>query len=555
MSVYREILKHSAIYGVGQILARLASVLLLPLYTSYLVPADYGVLQLIDLTTNVLSLLAAAGIAGAVNRFHFRELERNDGIKPDTHALWCTGVAMLLVIAGPQLAIAYAARVPLAEWMLGPIPDGAKYFSLAIATLAFGLFNNYASVYVRVQKRSVLYISVQLPLLLLQIACNVWFIAGLKLGVFGFLYSALIVAVVQFAVLSIALFARKPVRVRRDLMGPFWKYCYPLVFSSLASLVMHQADRYLLRIIREDLTEVGLYALAYQITQGVNALVLTPFHSIWQTNLYEINRMPDRIAVFGTVFRAFTFGLWLILLGIALFARPLVAIVADPSYAPAADSVPLLCLGFFFFSLHAFFSAPAFIHMKTKTIAKTATVAAIVNVGLNLALIPALGALGAAITTVFTYATFSFYGNVRYRRFEDLQFPLKPIFACVAMSIVLVPAGNAIADALGDGLGMQIVVAAGTWCVAVGCVAAGPGRGLLAPGATWVRARLTRRAETKAKAHSPEPGDADSNSGTKDTVETAHVRNSRAILPKRVSLDGGGDRRRSDHAAPVPPRT
>ena len=68
---------HSAVYGLGHLASRLASVLLLPLYTSYLTPADYGVIAILDLTTAVLAILAAGGIAAAgVDLFGLLAYER-----------------------------------------------------------------------------------------------------------------------------------------------------------------------------------------------------------------------------------------------------------------------------------------------------------------------------------------------------------------------------------------------------------------------------------------------------------------------------------------------
>ena len=65
-NAYWEIAKHSAVYGVGQILGRVALLLLLPLYTSYLRPADYGCVAILDLTSAVLAILLGGGIASAV---------------------------------------------------------------------------------------------------------------------------------------------------------------------------------------------------------------------------------------------------------------------------------------------------------------------------------------------------------------------------------------------------------------------------------------------------------------------------------------------------------
>ena len=105
MSFSRDLLKHSAIYGLGLILTRLASVILLPLYTRHLSPADYGILSVIDLAIGVLALLAAGGLSGTVNRFHFDQ--KTGG---DRHSLWCTGMTMLLLLAVPTVGLAWVAR-------------------------------------------------------------------------------------------------------------------------------------------------------------------------------------------------------------------------------------------------------------------------------------------------------------------------------------------------------------------------------------------------------------------------------------------------------------
>src|SRR5688572_3204180 len=109
MSIYREIFKHSSVYAAGQILSRIASLLLLPLYTRYLTPADYGVMSILDITLSIFGFLAAAGITSAVIRYHF-----DAAYKDSQHALWTTGLFLTATLALPQLALALLLRDPLA---------------------------------------------------------------------------------------------------------------------------------------------------------------------------------------------------------------------------------------------------------------------------------------------------------------------------------------------------------------------------------------------------------------------------------------------------------
>ncbi len=103
MSSNREIVRHSAIYALGQFVARLSSFLLLPVYTSYLTPADYGVIAIVDLTMAVLGTIVGIGLVEAVSRFHF---DGNDESARD--AVWWTG--QTFVVAASSLCV-------LAAWL------------------------------------------------------------------------------------------------------------------------------------------------------------------------------------------------------------------------------------------------------------------------------------------------------------------------------------------------------------------------------------------------------------------------------------------------------
>ncbi|HIF00069.1 MAG TPA: hypothetical protein EYQ63_24450 [Fuerstia sp.] len=87
-----EFVKHSTIYGIGQVLTRLASILLLPLYTVALTPEQYGVTAILNLGGALLAPLLADGVAKAIVRFHFDD---EDPLQCDR--VWWTGLAYITV--------------------------------------------------------------------------------------------------------------------------------------------------------------------------------------------------------------------------------------------------------------------------------------------------------------------------------------------------------------------------------------------------------------------------------------------------------------------------
>src|SRR4029079_3307237 len=109
--------------------------------------------------------------------------------------------------------------------------------------------------------------------------------------------------------------------------------------------VMHQADRYLLRLLL-DLEKVGVYSFAYAIGQGINTMILVPFSTIFSVVIYEIDQQKDRERAFARLFEYFVYGLTLILFGVSLFVKPMLALLVPADYVGAGTLVPVVCLAF-----------------------------------------------------------------------------------------------------------------------------------------------------------------------------------------------------------------
>ena len=461
MSVYRQLLKHSGVYALGEVLARSASILLLPLYLHYLDPADWAIVGLTDVITGVLAILVSQGITSAVSRYHFDETYANS-----QHALWVTGLVVLVILAFVLLTGTWLARGVIADWVLMDLKAGvdleaaSTYVSLALAVLAANFVARYTTTYLRVLKRSKLYVVQQLMTLLLQIVLNIKFIAFDELGVTGFFYSGIISGASQGALLLVVLFAGKSLRIIPEVFPKIVRFGWPFIISGLASLAMHQADRYLLKTFL-GLELTGVYSLAHNIVMAVNSLLLLPFCQIWSVTIYEIDPTPERLQVFRKIFKYFVLALSLVLLAVALFSESALRVIGKQDFYLAARIIPIHCLAFTLYSIHALFSVPPLIHKKTRSVALTALVAAGVSVAANCLFIPWFGVFGAALASIVTYATYSFFGNWRYSKIENLGYPIRYVFGCIVVGAAIVAGwhfasvaliGSAFALALGNAL-------------------------------------------------------------------------------------------------------
>jgi len=219
---------------------------------------------------------------------------------------------------------------------------------------------------------------------------------------------------------------KEPAQIVANIRKRLWRFGAPLIITGLLSAVMHQGNRYFLRVF-VDLDQVGLFSLAYMLGQGVNSLLLMPFKMIWGVVIYEIADQPDAKLIYVRVFEYFMYGVALVLFGVSLFAKPLLQLMVAPDYLSAYLLVPIICLAFFFFSLHEHFRVPALLAKRTVLMIPVTVAAVMANLVANLVLIPLFGAIGAACASVITFIVYSFGGLWCYRRIERYNYPFMRI--------------------------------------------------------------------------------------------------------------------------------
>jgi O-antigen/teichoic acid export membrane protein len=471
---------HSLVYGIAHLASAVASLALLPLYSSFLSPRDYGIVALLEAAVAVVASLAIGGLAPAATRCH--QMEDDPARR---HAVWTTGLIWVAGLVAVLVALGFAGRSALAPLLVGAqVEEGAAFVPLLLGIVASNLVGSYAFAYLRAQKRSRLYLALTVIALALRIGLNVWFLAALRWGVRGFLLGAAIAGGAQAAALVAILFVGRPLRFDPARGREMLHFGAPLALVALASLAMHQADLFLLRWLLPSLSDLGLYAFAYTLAQRVNGMVLTPFGAIWNVSLYEIGRAApaERGPRFRRVFTAYVVVAGFVLSALALFADAILALAADPAYEPAARLVPGLAGAFLLFSLHSFFVVPALLHGRSGMVSRTALAAALANVVLVVALAPRWGVGGAVVASVLTYAIYAFYGHLRYRRLDDLRYPLGVVLVVAALGAASWFGDRATEPWLGAGPGAALASAT-AWSAALGLgLYLGFGRRMLAGG-------------------------------------------------------------------------
>lgn len=387
----KAFLKDSAVYGFANMFTRAIQLLLVPLYTRVLAPSDYGSVDMMIVVAavamSILTLEVAQGMARAYGDTQDPEAR---AVFAST-ALWVTAAAAALLVAVAVLG------APLAPWVLGPGLTGP--FQVALLAIAAQLMFNLFLTELRFEMRPAMYGAVSVLFTLVSNVVAVLLVVSADSGVIGVFWGQLVGYLVAGAVAAIATrrafrLAFDPARAREMLV-----YSTPLVFSVIGGHVAMLTDRVAIKGYL-GLHDVGVYGIGARIASTVGLLLSAFAASLSPLILtrYREQATPRHIA---RLYRVFLLLMLPILVGLALFSREIVQILATEAYYEAADVIALLSLAVMFSGMNMFTPGME-IARKTRLLAVIMVTTGFLNVGLNVALVPALGVKGSALATLIS---------------------------------------------------------------------------------------------------------------------------------------------------------
>jgi len=414
-----ELFKQSSIYMVGEFVRRGVGFLMIPIYTRYLSTADYGILELIELFVMIagvyFGMLAISD--GMVRIYHDYNDDRSRGEVVSTAVI---GVALCaLLVAG----VASLAASPLSSLAFG----GPRYASLVRASFVALIFSSLTDIgltYQRLRQRPGVFVIFSILQLLVNVSLNIYFIAYLKLGVWGFVLAKLVVCSLGAAYLLTVLIRETGCRLNREAAARIAKFGGPLIISGGAIFIIHFADRFFVNHFG-TLSDVGIYALAYKFGFLVSYAVGQPFASTWGVRLYAHATGERWRQNFARVAGYLAFFLILAAVGLGLFIDKILLFIATPAYLPAALLIPIVAFGYVFREMGDFFRGVLFINKRVVLFGRITVACAVLNLALDWILIGKYKAAGAAWATVLTWLAYMVACWIQAAREHEIPYSAK----------------------------------------------------------------------------------------------------------------------------------
>ncbi len=428
-----RLISESAIYGLGAAASQVVGIILIPIYARHLGATNYGVVAVLSTTISLTTVVTGLALSQAFFRTYLTEAETRGERR---HVLGTTVTLRLLLSALAAVLVAAFSR-PLGMALFGD-PQTGDYLLLVAGIVFFDTTTVIPLSYLRAERRPLAYSLLSLTRAGLGSVLIILFVVFSGMEVRGVLLGSLYAALVTAAG-GIAITLRAGLRLAWDtsLVRSMLTFSLPLVPAAAASWTLSFVDRFFLQALQGSHV-VGVYAAGYTVGLVVNVLIVQPFTLMWGSAKWDIYRDESQAPeIFSRVTTAFAVAGSLAALGASALGTDVIRILLTPEFEAGRFVVPFSAFGAVLYAIYTLTGTGLNVAAKTGWVGATFVAAAALNIGLNVALIPPFGFMGAAYSTIAGYVFLATTTGILSGRFYPIPWELPQLAAALGIGFAL----------------------------------------------------------------------------------------------------------------------
>jgi len=393
----KKLAEQTVVYGLSSVIGRLLNYLLVPLYTRFFAPEDYGVVTELYAYVAFLVILLTYGLETAF--FRFSKAEKN------TAKAYSTALVSLIVSSCVFVFLALVSSESIANYMGAGIKQiYIQYFAVIVSLDAV---SSITFAKLRQDEKAFRFATVKLFGVLVNIALNVYFILFKELLDIEYIFiSNLISSIVTIFLLFPQMIISK-ISFDKTLWKKMMAYGLPLLIAGLAGMTNETIDRILLKHllpIEDSVYQLGIYGALYKLSI-IMILFIQTFRFAAEPFFFDQHNSSNDRSIYSDVMKYFVVVMGVIFLAVIIFYEFIIGFLG-PAYRDHPDGfeiVSILLIANLF--LGVLYNLSIWYKLTEKTIfgAYISIFGAIITVVLNFSLIPKIGILGSAWATLMCY--------------------------------------------------------------------------------------------------------------------------------------------------------
>jgi O-antigen/teichoic acid export membrane protein len=401
----RSFFRHALLYGLSSALMQAGGVILVPLYTRWLSPADFGALEVLGSCGQVAgTLLLIGGLRQGLLTFYQQgktEAERERVFRATMILLvsiCLLGGAAFMGLAGPVCGLLQGDRGPtVSADLLRLAVFAALLEPLALMPMAL----------LQARLESVTFVVVTASQFVVRVVLCAVFTVWLRWGVAGILLATALTSGAYGLGLSMRELLRGGAWPGLTHLWALLRFALPILPVGICFFILQYGDRLFLLRWRGP-AEVGLYGLGYKVALAVGTFSIEPLYKVWNAQMFKAAEATDAPQVFGRAFTRILAAFLLVGLAACLFQDEAAAVLGGAAYAGAAAIVAPVVMAGFFQSAASLMDSGFYVRRRTDLKPRITLTATAVILVLYAVLIPLYGAMGAAFATVAGFAFLAF---------------------------------------------------------------------------------------------------------------------------------------------------
>jgi len=439
MSAKKKVLENSFFYIFSSLLVKAIGFLLLPIYTMFLTPNDYGVINLVNGFIQVANFIVAFSLYSAAIRFYADYKDNKEKLKN----FYGTIITFILISGVIFFGIALIFKELVITWFF----EGISFYPIILITLMSLMFVSlhriHQSILQGMQQGKKL-TKINITIFGITVLLNLFFIVVLKLGAVGFLMAQLIANIGYFIFMLLDLKKNELFVLKIDLniLREALKYSIPLMPHNLSTRIASLASRIFINK-SSTLALVGLYSIGMQfgmlidtIQSAVNKAFQPWFFEMM--NKKDIDSRKEVVELSKVLLIIYS----LIYMGIGLFSQEVVILMTNERYIMAWTVIPILVVAFSVKSIYYFYINILFYYKNaTRKIFISTIAGSFSDILIAFLLIPKYGMYGAACAFLIAKIIVVSIVVLISKKYDDIGYRISKMLGIILPSLLFMGTG------------------------------------------------------------------------------------------------------------------
>lgn len=423
----KELVKNTAIYSLARIIPGITGFMLLPIYTEYLNPAEYGKVQSMQVLGFFLVVLFSLASERSIFRLYY------DYDSQEKKKEFIGNVFILILFT----TVIFGCLIFLLKDYVSLIFKSIDFYPYYFYIILFSILNSFSFIplnLLQVKGKPVKFSVYSISSFLLSTLLILYFVIYKLEGAKGILKGQLFASMIMVVFYFYEIIKNATFKFKTSIVKNILSFSIPFIPVLLSTWLMNMSNRVFIDYFIKDsnlaLSEIGIYSFAYKIASVsaiVTGAIFTAYNPIFYREASNKNQLQAKFKLKEIKYAYASIAL-LICFTLSFVSKNVVNLFFSKDYSSSIFLIPIISLSFLLSQIIGLYNLMVYQEKKTKSVMVNLVISSILTLILNLILIPVYFSVGAAIGTLLGVTCNLYLQYLSAKKSYFINFKLKRVF-------------------------------------------------------------------------------------------------------------------------------